>query len=278
MANGDAAAAAGLATFAPTQDIRLGYDNDNIRGDELAAHLTNGTHPASAIVSGVFDAARIPNIDASKITSGTLPIANGGTGATTAGNALTNIGAASNRTTSNNVGIGWTQGGGFRGYVDATDFGRFAFLDGSGNITNPVNTGGNVNAAGFSTGGGITAAGTYNQTNTGRALFVASNGLFGVGSSSRKFKKQITDAVLDIKQVLQIRVRNFVYKNSISEDETVHIGVIAEELQELGLEEFLFFNEDGTPDGVAYEKLALALIPVIQNQEERLQALESKVK
>jgi hypothetical protein len=37
MANGDAAAAAGLAVFASTQDRRQGYDNDNIRGDEIAA-------------------------------------------------------------------------------------------------------------------------------------------------------------------------------------------------------------------------------------------------
>jgi hypothetical protein len=36
MANGDKAAAAGLAVFAGTQDRREGYDNDNVRGDEIA--------------------------------------------------------------------------------------------------------------------------------------------------------------------------------------------------------------------------------------------------
>lgn len=39
MAIGDAAAAAGLSTFAATQDKRLGYQNDNMRGDELAAEI-----------------------------------------------------------------------------------------------------------------------------------------------------------------------------------------------------------------------------------------------
>ncbi|QQD75107.1 hypothetical protein I8920_09520 [Curtobacterium sp. YC1] len=39
MAIGDAAAAAGLATWTSTQDRRLGYQNDNQRGDELAAAL-----------------------------------------------------------------------------------------------------------------------------------------------------------------------------------------------------------------------------------------------
>lgn len=51
MANGDLAAAAGLAVFSATMDRRQGYDNDNIRGDELAGHVmtTVGAHPISAI-------------------------------------------------------------------------------------------------------------------------------------------------------------------------------------------------------------------------------------
>lgn len=58
MAHGDEAAAAGLAVFAPIQDLREGYENDNIRGDELARHITNGTHPASKI-TGTITAAQI---------------------------------------------------------------------------------------------------------------------------------------------------------------------------------------------------------------------------
>jgi hypothetical protein len=50
MANGDKAAAAGLEVFAATQDARLGYDNDNIRGDELADHMTSGTHTQAQII------------------------------------------------------------------------------------------------------------------------------------------------------------------------------------------------------------------------------------
>lgn len=58
MAHGDEAAAAGLAVFAPIQDLREGYENDNIRGDELARHMTDGTHPFSKI-TGTIAASQI---------------------------------------------------------------------------------------------------------------------------------------------------------------------------------------------------------------------------
>lgn len=41
MAIGDKAAAAGLAVYESTQDKRLGYENDNQRGDELATEILN---------------------------------------------------------------------------------------------------------------------------------------------------------------------------------------------------------------------------------------------
>lgn len=39
MAKGDKAAARGLAVYPSTQDRRLGYENDNERGDELADEI-----------------------------------------------------------------------------------------------------------------------------------------------------------------------------------------------------------------------------------------------
>lgn len=55
---------------------------------------------ASKIASGSFASDRIPNISAAKITSGTLPLARGGTGATTAAAARTNLGLGTAATTS----------------------------------------------------------------------------------------------------------------------------------------------------------------------------------
>lgn len=58
MANGDAAAAVGMDVAAGTEDIRLGYDEDNKTRDYIANHQTSGTHRADQITSGVFPAAR----------------------------------------------------------------------------------------------------------------------------------------------------------------------------------------------------------------------------
>jgi hypothetical protein len=51
-------------------------------------------------------AADIPNLDASKITTGAIPIANGGTGATTAAAALTNLGALGTSLPNGNIYVG----------------------------------------------------------------------------------------------------------------------------------------------------------------------------
>lgn len=256
MANGDAAAAAGLATFASTQDIRLGYDNDNIRGDELAAHLTAGTHPASAINSGVLDVARIPaitadkvpSLDTSKVTSGVFDLARIPTLDTSR---IPNLSAA--KITSGTL---TTQ-------VITTANCSFGSV-GAGSCTIDANP--------------ITNLPAYQNAVSGLAVYISSSGVIGKGASTRRVKKEIKDADLDLNAVLGIQVRNFRYKSTMVEsDGSVQIGVIAEELEELGLNEFVFYDENGAASGVHYEKLALALIPVVKNHEERLAALEGKL-
>jgi hypothetical protein len=135
-----------------------------------------------------------------------------------------------------------------------------------------------ISGSGGNFSAGVSSTGVYNQTNTGRAMFVSSSGVFGIGSSSERFKKNIVDADIDVDSVLNIKVREFEYKPEFADGDTSkHVGVIAEELVDLGLEQFVFFNEDGQPDGVAYEKLAVALIPLIQDQNARLNSFEARL-
>lgn len=59
MAIGDAAAAKGLATFPSTQDKRLGYQNDNQRGDELAAEIDARAAAIATLTSSKLDASKV---------------------------------------------------------------------------------------------------------------------------------------------------------------------------------------------------------------------------
>ena len=66
MATGDAAAAKGLRVVAPTKDLRLGYDDINARGDELAAEMD----ARAAAVAQKLDKAKIL-VQSAPMTSGT---------------------------------------------------------------------------------------------------------------------------------------------------------------------------------------------------------------
>lgn len=68
MANGDKAAAAGMDVVAGSADLRQSFEEHNKTRDYLADHITDGTHDATAIATGVLEVDRIPNLPASKIT------------------------------------------------------------------------------------------------------------------------------------------------------------------------------------------------------------------
>lgn len=70
---GAAAAAAGMDVVPGTSDLRKGYDEINKSRDYLAAHMTTGTHDASAIATGTLDPARIPTLDGATKITGTVP-------------------------------------------------------------------------------------------------------------------------------------------------------------------------------------------------------------
>lgn len=218
-----------------------------------AGTYTKVTTDAKGRVSSgtTLSASDIPNLDGSKITSGLV------------GDAfLTKTGQWTGQIVNNSP----------------NQFGSLGLTGGISAAGGIASTGGGLSASGdVSAGVNVYGANTYNQTNTGRAMFVASNGLFGIGASSRRFKENIVDAELDVDAVLQMAVRRFNYKKSFDEAQPEDIGVIAEELVELGLTDFVYFDDEGNADGVAYEKLALAVLEVVKVQQERLDLLEARI-
>jgi hypothetical protein len=121
----------------------------------------------------------------------------------------------------------------------------------------------------------------YNNAVTGRDLYVSSAGLVGYLSSSRTVKREIQSAGIDVDSVLSIVPKTFKYVPghlaSGNEDEA-HIGFIAEDLADAGLELFVDYNENtGQIQGIKYNRYVVALQAVARDQQSKIDSLESRV-
>ena len=249
-ASGILAPTEGMVSYLKNTNLLYVFDGSN--WVEVAPDVgTPGTYTKvttdfkGRVTSGTTLAATdIPNLDAGKVTTGTFNIAR--------------IPA---------IPTNLVNGGTWNGTVDA----------GVNNVSGR-NFNGNdfVGVGGAQFDFGVKSVGVYNRTNTGRAMFVAADGTFGIGASSERFKENIVDSDLS-DEILSVKVREFTFKPEFSNDDSVQTGVIAEELIAAGLDRFVYFDDKGQVEGVAYEKLALALIPVVQSQSARLDAVEARL-
>lgn len=95
-------------------------------------------------------------------------------------------------------------------------------------------------------------------------------------SSSRRYKANIRDADLHPVDVLKWRPRRWQDINQ-GEDAPWNTGLIAEEVHEAGTTEFVIYDEQGRPDGIRKEILAVGQQVVLQDHERRVVELEQQV-
>lgn len=122
------------------------------------------------------------------------------------------------------------------------------------------------------------------------------DGYIATASSSRRYKTNETPAKLDIAAILKMQVKHYQYiaeveraKSEPDYHAALEIGLIAEDLHDAGLWEFVVYKRDDMghavldengnyiPEGIHYQLLALALIPVVQSQDARLNKLAARV-
>lgn len=285
MANGDAAAAAGMDVVAGTADRRLGYDEINKTRDYIAQRTTittpvsrggtgattatsartnlsvysktevdtalsgkaaaSHTHAASAITSGTLALARIPDIPWSKVTGepSTYPPSAHTHTSLDSGAARFGWNAAGNEFLSNRQ-VGITN----NLVVGLVVSNLYA-------LNNPVSTG-------------------YSS------LYVNSDGRFGATPSARRYKRDIKPHSYTLEQLARIQLVTYRLKAAVKEhgDQAPReVGVIAEQLIDAGLSEFVIFNSDGETQSVAYERLALVALGALQELAARHDALEQRV-
>jgi hypothetical protein len=133
----------------------------------------------------------------------------------------------------------------------------------------------------------------YNVTNShGPNVYVTVHGGLARVASATKYKQDIHD-MYDLDKLstalLKVKPRYWFDKPSIQDivdsaskgkepnpDATTaeQPGLIAEDLQELGLDKFLYYGEDGELEGVDYAKLWVLLIPVLSKLRDDVATLK----
>lgn len=252
MANGDAAAAAGMDVVPGTADWRMGYDEINKSRDYIAQR-----------------------------TSAVTPIAKGGTGATSAPDARTALDVnskaeitaalAGKSNTNHTHQFGAIQPGVINNGGFGCTVGQTHIVAGLG-VDLDITAGGNGLIQGRLTNPTARSSGVTGWS----ALGVDAAGNIGVQTSSRRFKKDIETWTPQAQAVYAMRLVQFRYLASEPDASPMEQGVIAEELLDLGLDWLVFFDEDGLPQGVHYDKIALACVAALQDLDARVSALEER--
>ena len=124
---------------------------------------------------------------------------------------------------------------------------------------------------------GTAAVSPYNNT-TGSAanMVVDSNGTVSRSTSSLKYKKNVADTTHGLAELLALRAVTYKGKSEADEGKTFG-GLIAEEVHEAGLTEFVQYAEDGSPDALAYGNMVSLCIKAIQEQQALITTLTTRI-
>ena len=102
-----------------------------------------------------------------------------------------------------------------------------------------------------------------NTTGNGANMYIATDSSVQRSTSSLKYKTDVVDARFGLADVLKLRAVNYKSKNP-SDGDKVFGGLIAEEVEEAGLTEFVIHAQDGTPDALNYSNMVSLAFKAIQ--------------
>ena len=123
----------------------------------------------------------------------------------------------------------------------------------------------------------VFAQGVYDFTSSGgTAVYVATDGNIYRFTSSLRYKRDVIDYTNGLTELLKIQPKFYKSKNP-KEGEKVFAGLIAEQIDEIGLTEFVEYNKEGQPDAVHYSAMTALLVKAIQEQQEQIKELQSQI-
>lgn len=245
---------------------------DIAAGTIAGANIASGTITGANIAAGTITGANIQDgsIGASDLAAGTYGIDISGTAAVASNAALLNGAGSDVNSNASTIALR-TSGGAL-------------------NAANFVSTAGTLfqfYSSGTHTYLGLGCARVVNATDVfsqaisgGRTVLVNSSLTLGTSTSSRDHKEDIVPLEYALEDVLGLVPVCYRYKAEHVEPGAARpyeIGLIAEDVDAAGLEELLYRDKDGKPDGIAYEKLSVALLSVCRDQQTQIDALVARL-
>jgi len=104
-----------------------------------------------------------------------------------------------------------------------------------------------------------------------------------VQTSTLKLKQDISDfAITDPKNILNLKMKKYKYKNSVRGIQNRYnrewmYGYIAEEVQDLGVEQILAYDKNGDPDGIDYGLLSVLVLELVKVQQSEIDSLKEEI-
>lgn len=114
-----------------------------------------------------------------------------------------------------------------------------------------------------------------------RAVWALSDGTMGTVQSSRKVKQDFLDPNITLEQMRSVdwTLYRFIDDVNMNGDSAmIHLGMIAEELDDNGLGLFVEYNDDYEPCGINYTMLGVWAIHEAHLAHDRIDELESRLK
>lgn len=94
-------------------------------------------------------------------------------------------------------------------------------------------------------------------------------------TSSLKYKKNVENYTKGLADVMQMRPVTYKTKTE-GDNNKIFAGFIAEEIHDLGLNEFVQYAEDGSPDALAYGNMVSLLVKAVQELKAEIDELKNK--
>lgn len=128
--------------------------------------------------------------------------------------------------------------------------------------------------------------GNHSTSGSSANVYMSPTGFVYRSTSSRRYKTHIRPLEVDPKAILRAEPSSWLDKGNLSRWNLDHeegvfplrdVGFIAEQLDEVGLSDFVLFDDEGRPDAIAYDRLTAAIVPLLREQEDRLTTLEKRL-